>query len=132
MLLNPRLFPTANFKFIINRTSSSINPINKWGSPISYFNHLGTNSYSTSLKIEPAPPGIHYLTHADLTSQQIYNLLTSAIQHKYNVKYLNKQSGLPLSGKTLAIMFSKRSTRTRVATETAIAYLGTYVFNFFF
>ncbi|CAG8708998.1 12185_t:CDS:2, partial [Racocetra fulgida] len=101
-----------------------ISPINKWISPISYFNYLGSNSYSTSLKIEPAPPGIHYITHADLTSQQIYNLLTLAIQHKYNVKYLNKKSDQPLSGKTLAIMFSKRSTRTRVATETAPMFLG--------
>jgi len=47
-----------------------------------------------------------------------------AIQHKYNVKHLNKSSGAPLGGKTLAIMFSKRSTRTRVATESAVAYLG--------
>ncbi|CAG8723076.1 426_t:CDS:2, partial [Acaulospora colombiana] len=71
------------------------------------------------------PPGVpHYLTHADLSSRQIYNLLTSAIQHKHNVKYLDVKSGQPLLGKTLAIMFSKRSTRTRVATETAITYLG--------
>ncbi|CAG8549075.1 1019_t:CDS:2 [Rhizophagus irregularis] len=73
----------------------------------------------------PAPPGIpHYLTHADLSAKEIYNLLTLAIQHKYNVKYLNKSSGAPLAGKTLAVMFSKRSTRTRVATESAVAYLG--------
>lgn len=29
-----------------------------------------------------------------------------------------------LAGKTVAMMFSKRSTRTRVSTETAVAYLG--------
>ncbi|CAG8472765.1 6372_t:CDS:10, partial [Dentiscutata heterogama] len=114
----------VNAKFLINRTSSNVNSTNKWISPISHFNYLGVNSYSTSLNIEPAPPGIHYITHVDLSSKQIYNLLTSAIQHKHNVRYLNKKSDQPLSGKTLAILFSKRSTRTRVATETAIAYLG--------
>ncbi|KAF0377753.1 ornithine carbamoyltransferase [Gigaspora margarita] len=124
MLLNRRLFPIAKVKFIINRTSSNINSTNKWISPISNFNYLGVNSYSTSLNVKPASSGIHYITHADLSSQQIYNLIVSAIQHKHNVKYLNKQSGQPLSGKTLAVMFSKRSTRTRVATETAVAYLG--------
>lgn len=98
--------------------------------PISSFflksNKFSTTSHTRSdINVAPAPPGIpHYLTHADLSAKEIYNLLTLAIQHKYNVKYLNKSSGAPLAGKTLAIMFSKRSTRTRVATESAVAYLG--------
>ncbi|CAG8532132.1 6873_t:CDS:2 [Paraglomus occultum] len=66
----------------------------------------------------------HLITLADLSQSQIYNLLRSAIQHKYNAKYAGKGSGEPLKGKTLALTFSKRSTRTRVATESATAYLG--------
>ncbi|RGB32698.1 ornithine carbamoyltransferase [Rhizophagus diaphanus] len=89
-------------------------------------NKFSTTSHTRSdINVAPAPPGTpHYLTHADLSAKEIYNLLTLAIQHKYNVKYLNKSSGAPLAGKTLAVMFSKRSTRTRVATESAVAYLG--------
>ncbi|CAI2173457.1 15568_t:CDS:2 [Funneliformis geosporum] len=87
---------------------------------------FSTTSYTKSnINVAPAPQGIpHYLTHADLSAKEIYNLLASAIQHKYNVKYLNKSSGAPLAGKTLAVMFSKRSTRTRVATESSVTYLG--------
>ncbi|CAG8489284.1 9961_t:CDS:2 [Diversispora eburnea] len=125
MLANRRLF-----SIIINRPSiihSSIN-FNKWNNSNNSFNFSTTasiQSSNTSLNVSPAPSGIlHYLTHADLSKQQIYNLITLAVQHKYNVKYLNTKSGQPLLGKTLAIMFSKRSTRTRVATETAVTYLG--------
>src|SRR4051794_2926148 len=89
-------------------------------------NKFSTNSYTKSnINVAPEPLEIpHYLTHADLSAKEIYNLLTLAIQHKYNVKHLNKSSETPLAGKTLGIMFSKRSTRTRVATESAVTYLG--------
>src|SRR3954454_7243995 len=96
-----------------------------------FLNNSKSNKFSTTshtksdINVAPAPPGIpHYLTQADLSAKEIYNLLTLAIQHKYNVKHLNKSSETPLAGKTLGIMFSKRSTRTRVATESAVTYLG--------
>nr|CAG8438729.1 3853_t:CDS:2 [Entrophospora candida] len=117
-----------------------LSPYNKRFVPIAFnlcpSNHLKNQFSTTTAKgysinlteyplLAPAPLGTpHYLTHEHLTAKEIYNLLTLALQHKYNVKYLNKSSGRPLESKTLAIMFSKRSTRTRVATETAINYLG--------
>ncbi|ORX78179.1 ornithine carbamoyltransferase [Basidiobolus meristosporus CBS 931.73] len=66
----------------------------------------------------------HLITLADLSKAQIHRLLMNAAQHKYNVKYEDKPSSKPLEGKSVALIFSKRSTRTRVASETATAYLG--------
>ncbi|CAG8646798.1 11941_t:CDS:2, partial [Ambispora gerdemannii] len=88
-----------------------------------YSHHYSTNSATTTTS-SPQPNIQHLITLADLSQTQIYNLLVSSINHKYNAKHLNKSSGAPLAGKTLALMFSKRSTRTRVATEAAVAYLG--------
>lgn len=121
MLANRRLFPIAK-SIIINRSPGT--NFNKWANSFSF----STTTSVQSSNVISTPQGVfHYLTHADLSSQQIYNLITLAIQHKYNVKYLNTKSGQPLLGKTLAIMFSKRSTRTRVATETAVTYLGSTI-----
>ncbi|KAI8459096.1 ornithine carbamoyltransferase, partial [Phakopsora pachyrhizi] len=73
------------------------------------------------------PP--HLLTLADLSISQIQSLVSSAI----NFKKLAKQSSnnlqsigktKVLDGKTIAMIFSKRSTRTRVASESATALLG--------
>ncbi|KAF9315529.1 ornithine carbamoyltransferase [Podila horticola] len=73
----------------------------------------------------PAVTGVpHLLTDNDLSPQQLADVIQSACLFKHQAKVLNKPSDAPLAGKTLALMFSKRSTRTRVATETAMAYLG--------
>ncbi|KAK9679106.1 ornithine carbamoyltransferase [Basidiobolus ranarum] len=76
-----------------------------------------------NLPVKPKPVN-HLITLADLSKEQIHRLLTNAAQHKYNVKYEDKPSSKPLDGKSVALIFSKRSTRTRVASETATAYLG--------
>ncbi|KAF9580908.1 ornithine carbamoyltransferase [Lunasporangiospora selenospora] len=73
----------------------------------------------------PTVTGVpHLLTDNDLSPKQLTDVLLSACQFKHDAKVLGKSSGAPLAGKTMALMFSKRSTRTRVATETAVAYLG--------
>ncbi|RUS23398.1 ornithine carbamoyltransferase [Jimgerdemannia flammicorona] len=72
------------------------------------------------------PSPVHLLTLADLTAGQIHELLVSSAQHKRDAKHTDKPPPQPLRGKTMAIMFSKRSTRTRVATESALAYLGAH------
>ncbi|KAF9941006.1 ornithine carbamoyltransferase [Mortierella alpina] len=66
----------------------------------------------------------HLLTDNDLSPKQLSDIIQSACQFKHQAKVEGKPSGAPLAGKTMALMFSKRSTRTRVATETAVAYLG--------
>lgn len=66
------------------------------------------------------------MTIADLTPTEFANLVRDANTRKMAVKggapasYLNAG----LAGKTVAMMFSKRSTRTRVSTEAAVTMLG--------
>lgn len=86
---------------------------------------MAQQGYSTQA---PKPP--HFITTADYTAEQLLDLVHRAIQFKVESKYNHPQprTERPLSGKTLALMFSKRSTRTRVATETATAYLGKYFY----
>ncbi|KAG0046276.1 ornithine carbamoyltransferase [Gryganskiella cystojenkinii] len=73
----------------------------------------------------PAVTGVnHLLTDNDLSPEQLSSVIQAACRFKHQAKVLKQPSDAPLAGKTLALMFSKRSTRTRVATETAVAYLG--------
>ncbi|MCL2388045.1 MAG: ornithine carbamoyltransferase [Defluviitaleaceae bacterium] len=58
----------------------------------------------------------------DLSSEDIFEILNSADQMKYNLKH-----GIAhrvLEGKTLAMIFQKSSTRTRVSFETGMYQLG--------
>ena len=58
----------------------------------------------------------------DLTGEEIINILNTADQLKYNQKH-----GIPhdhLKGKTLAMIFEKNSTRTRVSFEVGTYQLG--------
>ncbi|EHA48248.1 ornithine carbamoyltransferase [Pyricularia oryzae 70-15] len=69
----------------------------------------------------------HLMSIADLTPTELTTLVRSAATHKHAVK---SGAGAPLhlaqslTGKTVAMMFSKRSTRTRVSTEAAVAMMG--------
>jgi ornithine carbamoyltransferase len=86
--------------------------------------------YSTS----PAAPATspfaprHLLSIADLTPAELTTLVRNASGHKTAIK--SGTGEIPhalrgaLAGKTVAMTFSKRSTRTRVSTEGAIAALG--------
>lgn len=62
----------------------------------------------------------------DLTPAEFTKLIRNAKAHKTEVAQNDKLSvlGGALTGKTVAMMFSKRSTRTRVSTEGAIALMG--------
>ena len=64
----------------------------------------------------------HLLKLLDLSREEIYEILDLADQLKYDQKH-----GLPhevLKGKTLAMIFSKNSTRTRVSFEVGMFQLG--------
>ena len=64
----------------------------------------------------------HLLKLLDLSREEIYEILDLADQLKYDQKH-----GIPhemLKGKTLAMIFSKNSTRTRVSFETGMFQLG--------
>ncbi|KAI0479335.1 putative ornithine carbamoyl transferase [Xylariaceae sp. FL0804] len=85
-------------------------------------------SYATSLGgSRPIPR--HLMSMADLTHKELTQLVLNAARHKETAKRLGI-SGLPkelstmLTGQTVALMFNKRSTRTRVSTEAAVAMMG--------
>jgi ornithine carbamoyltransferase len=64
----------------------------------------------------------HFLTLADLSSAELKSLLKRAAE----LKQLQRQGRphTPLAGKTMALLFEKSSTRTRVSFEAGMAQLG--------
>lgn len=81
----------------------------------------------SAITINAAKPK-HFITTADYTAEQLFDLVDRSIQFKVESKYNypKARTERPLDGKTVGLLFSKRSTRTRVATETAVGYLGKY------
>ncbi|KAJ4294259.1 ornithine carbamoyltransferase [Kalmusia sp. IMI 367209] len=84
--------------------------------------------YSSSPAAPPTSPFAprHLLSIADLTPAELTSLVRNAGKHKTDIKSGNGWPHLSsaLAGKTVAMTFSKRSTRTRVSTEGAIAAFG--------
>jgi len=68
----------------------------------------------------------HLLSIADLTPEELTRLVRNACSHKAAVKSGKVPPALQhsLLGQTVALMFSKRSTRTRVSTEAAVTLMN--------
>ena len=66
--------------------------------------------------------GRSLLTLADFSGEEIHKLLDLSIDLKKKMK--NNEVFQPMLTRSMAMIFQKRSTRTRVSTETGIAYLG--------
>ena len=87
---------------------------------------LSTYIPSSGTQTSPFAPR-HLLSIADLTPAELTTLVRNADAHKQSIKSTGE---VPLSlrqslaGRTVAMTFSKRSTRTRVSTEGAIAAFG--------
>ena len=81
--------------------------------------------YSSGHQQSPFAPR-HLLSIADLTSTELTTLVRRAHSHKQASKSGSVPSSLinALAGRTVAMTFSKRSTRTRVSTEGAVAAMG--------
>ncbi|KIW05431.1 ornithine carbamoyltransferase, mitochondrial [Verruconis gallopava] len=93
----------------------------------SRLSHSWTRTYSSSaanLHTSPFAPR-HLLSIADLTPGELSTLVRNAASHKNSIKSGQIPKSLlgSLAGKTVAMTFSKRSTRTRVSTEAAVALL---------
>lgn len=91
------------------------------------FRHLVRSqcrSYSTSPATPPTSPFAprHFLSIADLNPAELTTLVRNA--HKHKTGEIAPALRSALAGKTVAMTFSKRSTRTRVSTEGAVAALG--------
>ncbi|MEM7565234.1 MAG: ornithine carbamoyltransferase, partial [Pseudomonadota bacterium] len=67
-------------------------------------------------------PTRHFLSVLDLSSDELRTLIEQAIDVKQRHK--NGTRHTPLSGKVLAMIFDKSSTRTRVSFETGMYQLG--------
>ncbi|CAK3867198.1 ornithine carbamoyltransferase [Lecanosticta acicola] len=87
--------------------------------------------YSVSPSTASQPPTSpfsprHFLSINDLTPQELSALVRNASKYKTSAKSGTIPAHLKdaLLAQTIAIMFTKRSTRTRVSTEGAIAMMG--------
>lgn len=78
----------------------------------------------------------HLLSTGDLSKQQLNTLL----KHSVQLKDAFKKNAIPpaklsipksLDAKTVAVLFNKRSTRTRVAAETSLQALGAFSYTVF-
>lgn len=90
------------------------------------FKSNGKNFSSPStVNSSPTPPR-HFLSIADLTPAELVTLVRNAYMHKQSMKSGSVPASIlgALTGKSVAITFSKRSTRTRVSTEGAVAAMG--------
>lgn len=68
----------------------------------------------------------HFMSISDLSRQELVTLVKRAAIAKSDIKAGKIPAALEgtLAGKTVALMFSKRSTRTRVSTEAAVVAMG--------
>ena len=83
---------------------------------------IGRRSFATA----PALAGMngkHFLSLEDFSASEISGLLDLAVQMKSG-SIGSSDGKLPMAGKSLAMIFQKRSTRTRVSTETGMFKLG--------
>lgn len=88
-----------------------------------------TRSYTTSASGTPQTSPFaprHLLSIADLSPQELTTLVRNASAHKIAAKSNSLSSDFKssMAGQTVAMTFSKRSTRTRVSTEAAVAMMG--------
>jgi len=81
---------------------------------------MDINSYKPTKKLNNK----HLLTLLDYSSEEIFEVLKLAEELKFFNKKGKKHTYL--SGKTIAIIFAKSSTRTRVSFEQGIRQLGAY------
>ena len=84
-----------------------------------------------SLRTASTPPTSlfaprHFLSIADLTQSELAAIVGQAAKAKLAIGFGKTLPALQgsLAGKCVAMMFSKRSTRTRVSTEAAVVHMG--------
>ncbi|OTA65264.1 ornithine carbamoyltransferase-like protein [Hypoxylon sp. EC38] len=105
------------------------------GKPVSYFKmrspplRLVKSTYCCAYarSYSTAPKSVrHLMSISDLTPAEFSKLVQNAAAHKKAVKSggISKALNSKLTGQTVAMMFSKLSTRTRVSTEAAVAMMG--------
>ncbi|XP_059824229.1 ornithine transcarbamylase, mitochondrial [Hypanus sabinus] len=98
---------------------------NLLGRSVSLSNKCSVRSFRCAQVVLSAATlkGRHLLTLKDFTGEEIKQFLWTAADLKMRIK--QKGEFIPLlQGKSIAMIFEKRSTRTRISTETGFALLG--------
>ncbi|KAJ9609593.1 ornithine carbamoyltransferase [Cladophialophora chaetospira] len=80
--------------------------------------------HARSLSTSAAKPPRHFLSISELSPTELNTLVNNATTYKHSALQQTFPLRNALSNKTIALIFSKLSTRTRVSTEGAIAALG--------
>mmetsp|Transcript_15071 Transcript_15071/g.34942 ORF Transcript_15071/g.34942 Transcript_15071/m.34942 type:complete len:346 (+) Transcript_15071:122-1159(+) len=85
---------------------------------------LQDRSISSLSKSVSTLKGQHFVSIDQLSNDELKGLLD--VSHEYKAIYSDKTKQLPkpLDGHSLSMIFQKRSTRTRVSTETGMSMLG--------
>ncbi|GMH44377.1 hypothetical protein BSKO_12311 [Bryopsis sp. KO-2023] len=82
-----------------------------------------TKSTYTGLNVSPPKSGQHFLHIDDFSKDDLLNMLELGKKAKASF-YARDESFKPFSGKTMSMIFTKPSTRTRVSFETGFYRLG--------
>ncbi len=87
-----------------------------------------TRTFSTKMTgaSDPSSTVKHLVSISHLTTPEFQSLVKRAEYHKKLIKSGKQPTHFPLQGKTIALIFTKRSTRTRISTEGAAAYFGAH------
>ncbi|ODV95882.1 hypothetical protein PACTADRAFT_41746 [Pachysolen tannophilus NRRL Y-2460] len=80
--------------------------------------------FSSSAKMSSQAKPRHLVSMLELSIKELESLVNRAAYHKQQIRSGAVNTTQPLSGKTVSLIFNKRSTRTRVSSEGAAAYLG--------
>lgn len=92
--------------------------------PVAACNYSSQRRAFSAASPPASKPPRHFLTLRDFPTEEVLGLLKRAIDIKAKVKAGKVPSPPPLLGHTLAMIFSKRSTRTRVSSESGWAWYG--------
>ncbi|KAL9938227.1 hypothetical protein V8E36_002850 [Tilletia maclaganii] len=128
-LLLVRASGSAPGSAALRTAASASTSVRAFGSSSSGASNLSTYNASTPASVLTSSPGAngkppqHLLTLADLSPAQIQAYLDSAASLK-SKWYASKALPDSLANKSIALLFTKRSTRTRVSAETSITQLG--------
>ncbi|QPG76329.1 hypothetical protein FOA43_003715 [Brettanomyces nanus] len=92
------------------------------------FTYVARRSFSTTMSMASSELSAirHLVSISDLSTPELRSLVSRAAYHKKLIKSGKASTSLPLQGKTIALLFTKRSTRTRISTEGAAAYFGAH------
>ncbi|EXJ85881.1 ornithine carbamoyltransferase, mitochondrial [Capronia coronata CBS 617.96] len=86
--------------------------------------HVRSLSTASSAATSSSPSPRHLLSISNLSPTELATLVNNAIAHKNSKLPTTWPLRNGLSNKTIALIFSKRSTRTRVSTEGAVVAMG--------